>query len=119
MRVYIVVVMKNGEIQDQGDINHIMKNNELNINVNLSNESSTPTASNNMASDVMDFKQTDEISGIASNGTKLVDDEERARGSVKLKTYYIYLMSCGGLLYAFIFFMGFFFKQSMNFCRFI
>lgn len=50
-----------------------------------------------------------------SAGTKLVNDEERATGSVRLDVYRTYFKAAGGIFFALVFFLSFFVGSTIQF----
>ncbi|KAJ3414779.1 hypothetical protein HDV05_006026 [Chytridiales sp. JEL 0842] len=109
-----VVAMKNGEVAAHGDLNAILNNPELGVAINSTNnvleadsdtEESPPIASTMSLNDKKKDDKKDTTK--EKTYTKLVDDEDRARGSVKLAVYVSYFAATGGLLFFGIFLLSY------------
>ncbi|KAJ3195479.1 hypothetical protein HK101_011982 [Irineochytrium annulatum] len=101
-----VVAVKNGEIAGAGTVSELVRNPVEGFSLGSGSEVDLFNASKDDDADSVYSMATD-FKGIAKEGTKIVDEEQRSRGVVKVATYAIYFFACGGLFFLSIFFVFF------------
>ncbi|KAJ3301013.1 hypothetical protein HDU76_005897, partial [Blyttiomyces sp. JEL0837] len=116
-----VVVLKNGEILAQGTPNEIAANplvEDITMATVTNSESldddTAAAASNSEKANAVDPTKKD-IVAKDGDGTKLVQDEEKATGDVKWDVYLVYLKACG----VFFIFVTLFFMINENVTNFV
>ncbi|KAJ3097211.1 hypothetical protein HDU97_005074 [Phlyctochytrium planicorne] len=113
-----VVMMNNGEIAGQGTKEEIIKNPE--VDLSLPAPPPYSNASKSEDSDDEDEKKRDPnavLAVISKEGTKIVDAESMAKGSVKLSVYLSFFAACGGALFFIILLVGYVTKSGMFVAR--
>ncbi|KAJ8331529.1 Transporter of the ATP-binding cassette (ABC) [Batrachochytrium dendrobatidis] len=108
-----VAVVKNGEIVCQGSPTDLTQNVDadgifgLDLSFDsLANEEDAATATISAAADTAAVTSVMNASAI-SNGKKLVEDEEKATGSVRAEVYNTYFKAAGGTSYIVLFLLSF------------
>ncbi|KAJ3027867.1 UNVERIFIED_CONTAM: hypothetical protein HDU68_002956, partial [Siphonaria sp. JEL0065] len=120
-----VVVMKNGEVQGSGSLNEVLVNDELGLSVSedardeveLLEAERTKIALEVAAGGVGSSSSSSaaEFKGVSTKGTKIVDEENRSTGSVKLAVYVSYFKASGGLFFFVVFLLAFILSTVVSF----
>ncbi|KAJ3217631.1 hypothetical protein HDU67_007573 [Dinochytrium kinnereticum] len=110
-----VVVMKNGEITGTGPRDVVLSNPDLELSL-----PAPPPYSTEFGKSKDDDEEEDKeekldkkiLEGISKRGTRIVDDEMRSQGSVKMGVYFTFLTACGGFLFFAMFIVGYMLRSA-------
>ncbi|KAI8613164.1 ABC transporter type 1, transmembrane domain-containing protein [Chytriomyces sp. MP71] len=112
-----IVAMKNGEIVGCGTLSEVKNIPELEISIskqNLDNEIEELALDRAEAAKAMVGERA-ELKGVSKKGTKIVDDEDKSTGSVKLSVYVSYFRAGGGFLFFSVFLLAFVGSTGVSF----
>ncbi|KAJ3024988.1 UNVERIFIED_CONTAM: hypothetical protein HDU68_007583 [Siphonaria sp. JEL0065] len=121
-----IVVMKNGEVQGSGSLNEVLVNEDLGLSVSedardeveLLEAERTRMAledAGGVGSSSSTSAPGTEFKGVSIKGTKIVDEENRSTGSVKLAVYVSYFRASGGLAFFIVFLLAFILSTGVSF----
>ncbi|KAL2917185.1 Transporter of the ATP-binding cassette (ABC) [Polyrhizophydium stewartii] len=115
-----VVAMGNGEVLVQGSPAAISEHPDIDSIVGFSlNSELMSYDSGGASSSSSGAEDSDKEARVApkkkKEGKKITDREGKATGSVKLATYWVYLSACGGFIFLFLLFAGFFTQVMSDF----
>ncbi|KAI9346242.1 ABC transporter type 1, transmembrane domain-containing protein [Obelidium mucronatum] len=123
-----VVVMKNGEVQGSGSLNEVLVNDELGLTVSDDAKDEVEAMEVERAKIALEVSEGGsgssaapaavagtEFKGISTKGTKIVDDEDKSTGSVKMAVYVSYFRASGGIWFFIIFLLAFILSTGVSF----
>ncbi|KAJ1341711.1 hypothetical protein BSLG_003732 [Batrachochytrium salamandrivorans] len=109
-----VILLKNGQVFLQGTPLDIIANPDVGTILGKDMESNMPTYET-ATEDSNDTNGKCAIKSDAKSGKRLTDREGKATGSVKWVTYTAYIVACGGFVFLFFVFLGFFIQTAADF----
>ncbi|KAJ3237858.1 hypothetical protein HDU81_008767 [Chytriomyces hyalinus] len=116
-----IVVMRNGEVAGSGNLSQVLANPDLDLIISKENAvAEVEELALHRADEIL--KKTDAegktkvaLKGVSKKGTKIVDDEEKSTGSVKLAVYVSYFRASGGFLFFLVFLLAFICSTGVGF----
>ncbi|KAJ3265284.1 hypothetical protein HDU77_005729 [Chytriomyces hyalinus] len=116
-----IVVMRNGEVAGSGNLSHVLANPDLDLIISKENavaeveELALDRADEKLKKTDAEGKMKVALKGVSKKGTKIVDDEEKSTGSVKLAVYVSYFRAGGGLWFFLVFLLAFICSTGVGF----
>ncbi|KAJ3291001.1 hypothetical protein HDU79_002770 [Rhizoclosmatium sp. JEL0117] len=115
-----VVVMKNGEVAGAGSLQEVLDDEELGLSISEDSKNDAIEIEQKSISELEGDESTikasaTEFKGVSTKGTKIVDEENRSTGSVKMSVYVSYFRASGGLFFFLMFLFAFIASTGVSF----
>ncbi|KAJ3229623.1 hypothetical protein HDU81_005220 [Chytriomyces hyalinus] len=102
-----LVVMSSGSVVAAGRVHELLLDASVTDKIGLSNQNDTPTSTPRIASVEDSYEETEEDNilhdysngATIANALKIVSEEHKAIGSMKVQYYKLYLLQAGGVLF--------------------